>query len=53
MIECVSAGMPELGSAIQRARRTLQDMEEAPKLGGHSTAIQIIIVFPINELLFY
>lgn len=42
MIECVSAGMPELDSAIQRARRKLQDMEEAPRLGGHCTAIKII-----------
>lgn len=53
LIECVSAGMPELDSVIQRARRTLQDVEEAPKLGGHCTAMKIISLFPINEYLFY
>ena len=35
LAECVSAGMPELDSAIQRARSKLQDMEDAPKRGGH------------------
>ena len=53
LLEAVSAGMPELDSAIQRARRTLQDIEEAPKLGGHSTTIQIISLFPIQKLHLY
>lgn len=41
LIEAVSAGMPELDSAIQRARRQLQELEEAPKLGGHCRAMEI------------
>ena len=32
--ECVSAGMPELGSIVHRARRLLEDLEEMPTRGG-------------------
>ena len=42
LAECVSAGMPELDSAIQRARSKLQDMEDVPKLGGHCRVVEII-----------
>lgn len=37
LMECVSAGMPELDSSIRRARTKLKDMEDAPKLGGRFT----------------
>lgn len=37
LMECVSAGLPELDSSIHRARSKLKDMEDAPKLGGHFT----------------
>lgn len=33
--ECVAAGMPELDSPIQRARRLLEDLEEIATRGGH------------------
>lgn len=37
LMECVSAGMPELDSSIRRARSKLKDMEDAPQLGGRFT----------------
>lgn len=32
--ECVAAGMPELDSSIQRARRLRDNLEELPRRGG-------------------
>lgn len=41
LLECVSAGMPELDTAIQRARSKLLDMEEAPKRGANLQSFRI------------
>lgn len=32
--ECVAAGMPELDSPVQRARKLFEDLKEMPKKGG-------------------